>query len=324
MTLPRRSLLIDTDTASDDAVALIMALRSPLIDVVAITTVAGNVAVAQATSNALYTAELCDSAVPVYPGAEAPIARPLEDATWFHGKDGLGDHDYMPKHRLAEKTHAVDAILAAIHAYPELEIVTLGPLTNLARVLQREPSIASTVRRCVVMGGAPCCEGNVTPAAEYNMWVDPEAARLVLASGLRTELIGWQLSRHDAVLGAGDIDTVLALGTPYAEFAVQANSAGASAYLHQTGERGISLPDPIAMAILLEPALCLEASDHYVAVEVASPLTRGMTVVDRLNVAHDARNRAVWRETFVGAKPSSICWRLDVRGWKAALLRALA
>ncbi len=170
----------------------------------------------------------------------------------------------------------------------------------------------------------PYAYGNVTPAAEYNMWVDPEAARFVLASGLRTELIGWQLSRHDAVLGAGDIDTVLALGTPYAEFAVKANSAGASAYLHQTGERGISLPDPIAMAILLEPALCLEASDHYVAVEVASPLTRGMTVVDRLNVAHDARNRAVWRETLIGAKPSSICWRLDVRGWKAALLRALA
>ena len=319
-----RPLLIDTDTASDDAVALTMALRSPLVDVIAITTVAGNVPVAQATRNALYTAELCGSSVPVYPGAAIPMARPLEDATWFHGKDGLGDHGYTLQHRQPERTHAVEAILAAVHTYPGLEIITLGPLTNLAQALQREPAIASAISRCVVMGGAPCCEGNVTPAAEYNMWVDPEAAKLVFASGLRTELIGWQLSRHEAALSAADIATVLALDTRYAEFAIRANSAGAAAYLQQTGEPGISLPDPIAMAILLEPELCLHATDHYVTVEAASALTRGMTVVDRLNVAHDARNHKAWHEILVSAKPSSICWALDVRGWKAALLRALA
>ena len=170
MTPQPRKILIDTDTASDDAVALIMALRSPLVEVVAITIVAGNVMVEQGTLNALYTVELCNSRVPVYTGAAAPLVRSLETAHWFHGADGLGDHGYAPKHRTTEPTHAVDAILATVSANPGIEIITLGPLTNLALALQRDPSIATKISRCVVMGGAPCCEGNVTPAAEFNIW----------------------------------------------------------------------------------------------------------------------------------------------------------
>src|ERR1700677_336771 len=106
---PPRKLLIDTDTASDDAVALIMALRSPHVSVVAITVVAGNVPVEQATQNALYTVELCASTVPVFSGAAAPLIRPLEDAVWFHGRDGLGDHGYQPSVRVAQEEFAVDA-----------------------------------------------------------------------------------------------------------------------------------------------------------------------------------------------------------------------
>jgi purine nucleosidase len=125
-----RQFLIDTDTASDDAVALIMALRSPAVRVLAITTVAGNVNVVQATANALYTAELCGSDVPVYAGAAQPLVRPLEDATWFHGHDGLGDRGYPAPTRKAHSVHAVDAIIATIEDHPGLELVTLGPLTN--------------------------------------------------------------------------------------------------------------------------------------------------------------------------------------------------
>ncbi len=319
-----RKILIDTDTASDDAVALIMALRSPLVEVVAITLVAGNVAVDQGVTNALYTAELCGSEVPVYRGAEKPLFRELEPAHWFHGMDGMGDHGYTPARRKAEPTHAVDAIVSAAMANPGLEIITLGPLTNLALALEREPRLVANIRRCVVMGGAACTEGNVTPAAEFNIWVDPEAARKVFLSGLPVQMVGWELSRHAAVLNAEDIAGILALQTPLAEFAIECNSAGAVGYEKQTGEKGISLPDPIAMAVLLHPELVLESSAHFVDVETQSALTRGMTVVDRLNVSDDDRNQRVWSETRSRAKKTEICWKLDVTGWKRALKQALA
>src|SRR5207302_9671435 len=203
-----RTFLIDTDTASDDAVALIMALRAPDVRVAAITVVAGNVEVQQATRNALYTVELCGANVPVYSGAEKPLLRTYENATWFHGRDGLGDHNYPAPKKSAAGLHAVDALIETIETNPGLILVTLGPLTNIALALSKRPSIAAKVGRCVAMGGAPCCEGNVTPAAEYIIWVDPEAARIVMRSGLPVELIGWQLSRRDAVLNTADITHV--------------------------------------------------------------------------------------------------------------------
>ncbi|HEX4172553.1 MAG TPA: nucleoside hydrolase [Acetobacteraceae bacterium] len=315
-----RKILIDTDTASDDAVALIMALRSPEVNVLAITVVAGNVPVEQATQNALYTAELCGSTVPVFRGAAAPLIRPLEDAVWFHGRDGLGDHGYEPAARTAAEGFAVDAIVHTVEANPGIEIITLGPLTNLALALRQWPQLASNVSRCVVMGGAPCCEGNVTPAAEFNFWVDPEAAQVVLRSQLPIELVGWQLSRGAAVVNAAEIEEILALGTSFAHFAIQSNSTAAAAYKTQTSELGIALPDPVAMAILLDPALALVCSDHYMDLQVDNGITRGMSVVDRLGVAKDARNRAVWNEVTAKHK---VVWQIDIPGWKRALLRAL-
>ena len=231
-----RVFLIDTDTASDDAVALIMALRAPGVRVAAITTVAGNVNVEQATRNALYTVELCGADVPVYQGAAQPLVRKFEDATWFHGRDGLGDHGYGSARRNAEKAHAGEAIIETIEANPGLVLVTLGPLTNIALALATKPGIVANVSRCVVMGGAPCCEGNVTPAAEYNIWVDPEAARIVLRSGLPVELIGWHLCRGEAALSLRDIDFVLGLNTACARFAIECNSHARNAYLEQTGQ----------------------------------------------------------------------------------------
>src|SRR5689334_25169139 len=168
-----------------------MALRAPDVHVAAITVVAGNVDVQQATRNALYTVELCGANVPVYSGAAKPLLRTYENATWFHGRDGLGDHNYPAPKQAARTKHAVDAIIETIEANPGLVLVTLGPLTNIALALQRKPEIATKVSRCVIMGGAPCCEGNVTPAAEYNIWCDPEAARIVMLSRLPVELVGW-------------------------------------------------------------------------------------------------------------------------------------
>ena len=315
--------LIDTDTASDDAVALIMALRSPQVEVLAITTVAGNVDVHQASRNALYTAQLCDSRVPVFMGVEKPLKRAHVGAEWFHGRDGLGDHGYGPPRRTVEKQNAVDAIIEMIEACPGLLMVTLGPLTNIALALQKKPSIAAKVRRCVVMGGAPCCEGNVTPAAEYNMWCDPEAARIVVRSGLPIELVGWHLCRGDALLSPSDIQEVLDLGTPVAEFAIECNSVAQEAILKQTGEHGISLPDPVAMAVAIDPSIVTSESAHFVEIETESELTRGMTVVDRLNVAKDERNREVWAQSIEVGHKAKIIWTIDNVRSKHALFASL-
>ena len=318
-----RAFLIDTDVASDDAVALIMALRAPAVRVVAITTVAGNVEVQQATRNAIYTVELCGANVPVYVGAEKPLDRAHQSATWFHGRDGLGDHGYLPPRQSPGKSHAVDAMIAATEANPGLVIVTLGPLTNLALALERRPSIASHVGRCVVMGGAPCCEGNVTPAAEYNIWVDPEAARIVAMSGLPVELVGWQTSRGESVLDEADITRIQGFNNPVARFAIECNSRAREAYNEQTGEDGISLPDPVAMSIALDPTVGIQWSEHYVDVETRSELTRGMTVVDRLNVAADERNQAVWADVLRQGRKAKVCWTIDTKRWKEALFSAL-
>jgi purine nucleosidase len=319
-----RTFLIDTDTGSDDAVAIIMALRSPDVRVAAITVVAGNVPLAQATSNALYTAELCGSDVPVFAGASHPLKRALCCADWFHGEDGLGDHGYAPKKRKVEPTHAVDAMIETIRANPGLTIVTLGPLTNVALALQRDPKLAESIGRCVIMGGNPCCEGNITPAAEFNIYVDPEAARVVFRAGMAIEMVGWHLCRFSAALNQQEIDFLLATKKPLAEFAVLSNSIAAESYFTQTHERGICLPDPTAMGIAIDPKLCIENSDHYIEIETDSELTRGLTMVDKLNVAGDRRNIDIWRPTIEAqSRKIHVCWSLDVPAWKQMLFSLL-
>jgi purine nucleosidase len=319
----KRQFLIDTDTASDDAVALIMALRSPDFEVLAITTVAGNVPVKQATRNALYTAEMCGAGTPVFAGAERPLKRTHQGADWFHGSDGMGDHGYSSPTQLPEKKEAPAAIVEIIESHPGLVLVTLGPLTNVALALQMQPGIHAKVSRCVIMGGAPCCEGNVTPAAEYNIWCDPEAAKIVARSDLPIEMVGWHLCRGEAVLNLSDIQHVLNFNNCVAKFAIECNSRAQEAFFVQTGEHGISLPDPVAMAVALDPTIVTSQSEHFMDVEAESELTRGMTVVDRLNVAADERNRKIWSSQLVGRKKAKIIWTIDNKRWKQALYAAL-
>ena len=321
----KRKFLIDTDTASDDAVALLMALRHPDVEVVAITVVSGNVPLAQGVVNALVTAELCDSKTPVFAGADKPLTRQPQYAEWFHGKDGMGDQNYPSPKRGPEATHAVDAIIKILNEDSDIEVITLGPLTNLALALKREPDLANRVKRCVIMGGAPCMVGNVTPAAEYNIWVDPEAAQIVFRSGLPIEMVGWHLCRGKANLNLEDIELVRGFDTPYGHFTIDCNRTAMEANRIQSGEIGISLPDPTTMAIAIDSSICTESSRHLVEIETQSELTRGMTVVDQLNVANDERNREVWR--LEGSRPrepnATICWKFDVSRWKALLYRLL-
>jgi purine nucleosidase len=318
-----RNFLIDTDTASDDAVAIMMALSRPDVRVLGLTTLAGNVGLEQATRNALMTAEICGSDVPVFAGAGGPLTRTLQDAHWFHGRDGLGDHGYPPPKRAPEREHGVDAIVRLVHAEPGLTLVTLGPLTNIALALKRDPEIAGKIGRCVVMGGAPCCEGNVTPAAEYNIWVDPEAARAVFRSKLPIEMIGWHVSRGASVLSDEEIAAIEALGTAKARFAIECNSRAREAYRTQTGEVGLSLADPAAMAVALDRSVGLSWSRHRVAIETQSELTRGMTVVDRLGVNSDAINADVWGAAIGESQGADIVWTFDSARFKTMLKAAL-
>lgn len=316
-----RAMLIDTDTASDDAVALIMAARWPEVEIKAVTVVAGNVPVDQGVRNALFTLELCGSEAPVYRGSARPLRRPLVTAEFFHGDDGLGDRGYPPPRRRAAKGDAVDAIVRTVRENPGLVLVTLGPLTNLARALQTAPDLASAVGRCVIMGGAACTVGNVTPAAEFNLWVDPDAARVVFESGLPIEMVGWELCRHAANLDEEEMACVRGFDNPLARFAIDCNATAVEANRRQSGDPGLALPDPIAMGIALDPAICTRRSAHRVLLETESDLTRGMSVVDALNIHDYPHNESVWGQ--LTTPNAVVCWEIDVPAWKSMLFRSL-
>jgi purine nucleosidase len=238
--------------------------------------------------------------------------------------------NYPAARKRAESIHAVDAMIEIARANPGIEFVTLGPLTNLALAIAREPAIVDHISRCVVMGGNPCCVGNVTPAAEYNIWCDPEAAEIVMHSGLNIEVIGWQLCRGDANLRADDIARVRAIDSPLAHFAIDCNRRAMEANRMQSGEIGIALPDPVAMAVAIDPTIAMQASAHRVEIECASELTRGQTVVDQLNVGNDERNRGLWSSpaATMGAtkvrRDVRVVWQIDIARWKALLMRSLS
>ena len=320
-----RPFLIDTDAGSDDAVAILMALRHSEVDVLAITVVAGNVPLDQGVENSLYFAELCKVDTPVFAGADRPLLREYLSADWFHGADGLGDWGdrYKPRRSQVQEQHAVDAIIEQARSTPDIVIVTLGPLTNLALALRQAPDIVSQVSRCIVMGGAACTNGNVTPAAEYNIWCDPEAAQIVFRSGLPVEMVGWEFSQGEFVLSLEDIDSVRGIGSEYADFTIDCNIKGMRGYEIQTGEIGISLPDGVTMAVAIDPSIATSASHHFVDIECHSELTRGMTVVDKLNLADDVRNVDTWREALKNPNKPLICWALDAARWKKMLYELL-
>ncbi len=317
-----RKFVIDTDTASDDAVALIMALRHPDAQVLGITVVSGNVPLDQCVNNALYTVELCGAEVPVYAGADRPLLREPTHAFWFHGKDGLGDVGYQAQGSAAEG-NAVDYLVETLRAERDVTLVTLGPLTNIALAIASAPEIVMNVERCIVMGGAACTVGNVTPAAEFNIWADPDAARQVFHAGLPIEMIGWELCRGDATLDAEDRAYVEGFDTELAQFTLDCNRTALIASQRQSGEPGLDLPDPVAMAVALEPKIATRTSDSYVDIETQSDLTRGMTVVDQLGVTHDERNTAVWGEIRERSPNARVCWEIDVPAWKESLYRSL-
>ncbi|MEP7286433.1 MAG: nucleoside hydrolase [Chloroflexota bacterium] len=317
-----RKMIIDTDTASDDAVAILMAHRWPDIQVEAVTIVSGNVHVEQASLNARYTIELCGKQTPVHTGCTRPLLREPIYAYWFHGPDGMGGMNYPAPKTANATNHGVDMLIETIKANAgEIILVTLGPLTNVATALLRAPEIATMVTRCVVMGGAAVTIGNVTPAAEYNIWVDPEAARIVFRSGLPIEMVGWELCRGAANLTTDEIASVYTFNTPLAKFAMDCNVHALRSSQEWLGDPGLGLPDPVAMAVALDPGVVKRQGKYRVDVETTGELTRGMTVIDELNVVG---TQSGFTEAWQVRDPNvTICWELDAPRWKEILYTCL-
>ena len=292
-----RPLLIDTDTASDDAVALVMALRHPEVEVVGITVVAGNVGLEQGVQNALYTVELCGADVPVHAGAARPLTLDLETAQFVHGQDGMGDIGLPLSGRTPASNDAVAEIirLARQHA-GDLTLVTLGPLTNVALAVRTAPDIVDCISRVVVMGGTGQGPGNITPVAEFNIWVDPEAADIVFTSGLPVEMVGWDISYTYATITRDESDAITAAG-PLGEFCTDIQKVLLEFCENVTHLEGYDLPDPITMGVALEPGLATRVVDRYVRVETGSGLCRGQTVVDHLGVTQQPSNTKVVLES---------------------------
>jgi purine nucleosidase len=246
-------LLIDTDTAADDAVAIMMALGTPGIDVVALTTASGNVPLEQATFNALKVLHVCGREdIPVHTGASAPLAREAVFATDVHGPDGFGAQWYPPVGE-ATSNDAVAATLDLLDRHPgELTWVALAPLTNLALAIEADPAVCARVKQVVVMGGTADGVGNVTPAAEFNFWADPEAARVVLGSGLPLRIVGCDVARRHALLTGEHLELIRGSESPLAAFAVAVTS-GLWDFHQRRGEVAMEMCDPVAMAAALEP-----------------------------------------------------------------------
>lgn len=293
---PTRRLWIDTDTASDDAVAIVMALKHPTTEVVGMSVVIGNVPVEMGVQNALYTAELCGSVVPVHAGAELPLVRPFATAQHVHGADGMGDIGLPLTGRAAASTDGVRALIEAFRAEPgELELVALGPLTNLALAIRIEPQFARWVKRCVIMGGTGVLPGNITPLAEFNWWVDPEAVHIVLESGMQVEMVGWDVSVADAVIEDSLAAELRGLG-PLGEFSIDIQRVLRKFCEESSKLKGFDWPDPIAMAVALEPDIVTSEAHRRVEVSLGLGHERGQTIVDHLdNTKREPNCRVVYR-----------------------------
>ncbi|MEM7127584.1 MAG: nucleoside hydrolase [Chloroflexota bacterium] len=316
-----RRFIIDTDTGSDDAVAILMALQWPDITVDAMTIVSGNVPMKQGSINARFTAELCGQATPVYDGCARPLFKEPFHAEWFHGPDGMGDMNYPAPKREAVHDDAVGELIRRFREVPgEITLVTLGPLTNIGMALRLEPALANWVKECYVMGGAACTVGNVTPAAEYNIWCDPEAAHIVFHSGMKILMIGWEHCRGEANLTKQEMDHVYGFGTERGNFAIDCNKHALDASISIQGDPGLGLPDPVTMAIALDPAVCTQRSAHYVDIVCDGP-ARGATIVDQLNVAQQEPGKdPYWSHK---APNVEVCWAIDVPRWKETLYKTL-
>jgi pyrimidine-specific ribonucleoside hydrolase len=302
-------ILIDCDPGHDDALALLLALASPELELLGVTTVAGNVGLDKTTPNALRVLELAQrSDVPVAAGFARPLYRPLQIAANVHGESGL-DGPTLPAPKSSAVTdHAVDFLAAKIAASGEpVTLVPVGPLTNIAVLLNSYPDIGSQIKRIVLMGGA-IATGNVTPAAEFNIYVDPEAAHRVFHSGLPITMMGLDVT-HKALLDSRHADQLRDTGAVGKFVAELLDFFLVNHPRHYESSGGVPIHDALAVAHLIWPDL-VETVDCHVTVETQSDLCRGRTVVDRWHVTGQTPNATVGVDLDGGTFAANLLERL--------------
>lgn len=280
MTHPRK-IIIDTDPGQDDAVAILLALSAPeRLEVLGVTAVAGNVPLALTQRNARMICELAGRSVPVYAGCDAPLKRALVTAEHVHGKTGLDGCDLPEPQQTLPPEHAVDFLVETLRreAPGTVTLCPLGPLTNIATAFARAPDIVPRVAEIVLMGGAYFEVGNITPAAEFNIYVDPEAAEIVFKSRVPLVVLPLDVT-HKALTSRAWVEEMRSLGTPvgravagWTDFFERFDTA-------KYGSEGAPLHDPCVIAYLLAPEL-FSGRHINVEIETQSPLTLGMTVAD--------------------------------------------
>ena len=290
--MPPRDIIIDTDPGQDDAAAILLALGSPdEINVLGITAVAGNVPLTLTQKNARIVCELAGKTnVPVFAGCDAPLVRKLVTAEHVHGKTGLDGPALPDPDMPLQDQHGVDFIIETLRARPAetVTLCTLGPLTNIATVLQRAPDIAERIQEIVLMGGAYFEVGNITPAAEFNIYVDPEAADIVFKSGVNTTIMPLDVT-HKVLVTPKRIDVLRAQATPVCDAMADMVDFFERFDTDKYGSDGAPLHDPCVTAYLIKPELF---SGRFINVEIEtlSELTLGMTVADWWGVTDRAPN----------------------------------
>lgn len=292
--MQEHKIIIDTDPGQDDAIAILLALASPGIDLLGITTVAGNVPLPLTSRNARMVLELANRRdIPVYAGADRPLLRPLVTAEFVHGKTGL-DGPVLPEPTLPLTAgHAVDFIVETVMAHEPgtITLCPLGPLTNIALALAREPQLAARIKRIVLMGGGCFEGGNITPAAEFNFFVDPHAAALVFQSGIPITMAPLDVT-HQALTTRPRVAALRTLGNRVGAVVADWMEFFERFDEQKYGQEGGPLHDPCVIAWLLKPELFTGRSCH-VAIETHSELTMGMSVIDWWGVTGKPANAFV-------------------------------
>jgi len=316
-----KNIILDTDPGHDDAVAILLAARH--LNILGITTVHGNSSLANTTKNALKILEFSGlTHLPVIAGASEPLVQPPSYAASVHGESGL-DGPVLPEPTTPVHTaHAVDFIIETALSTPQVSLVPIGPMTNIALALRKEPRLKTCVQEICLMGGSTTL-GNVTATAEFNIWCDPEAAQIVFTSGIPIKMVGLNLTRQAAAIPQV-IERIRALNNRVGKTVAAMLIAYSDNLQRLFGLPGGSLHDPCALAWLIDPSL-ISAEKMHVQVELYGEHTRGMTVCDQRNLQPAAAGLSVSDGIRTGSIPNAeVGMRIDTPRFIDLLVDTLA
>jgi purine nucleosidase len=284
--------MIDTDPGVDDALAFLLALASPEIRLEALTTTQGNVTLDKASRNALSVLELAHAShIPVARGSVVPLVQPLRASAHVHGESGLGNAQLPEPQSQPVPQHAVDYLIERVLAEQgEISIFPIGPLTNLAMAIRKEPRFAAAVKELVIMGGAILEYGNITPQAEFNIYVDPHAAHIVFHAGIPITLIPLDVT-HKCLLLQEHVDRLMQIPSPISRF-IRDMIEAYMKFSVDYGYSGCALHDPLTLATILAPEL-LTLKEYFVDVDISGGVSMGKTFADILNVTKKPANMKV-------------------------------